>query len=275
MFRRLEFVRHTWFLVLCTGLALFAGMDVAFNVTRNLNLLPAVILLGATLVPVTFVVYVHQRVQAKDVPVGAVAVIAFLAGALGLVVAGLLEYATLRELGFLRLLGVGVVEECAKLVIPIAVYFRRRYTSEADGLLFGVASGMGFAALESMGYGLVTFLRSQGSLGNLEMTLLVRALLSPVGHAAWTGLVCAVIWRQRERAGRSVISWPVVSAFMAAVLLHTAWNMTASLTSRTSIHWIGVELLGLMAIGLTSLVLLIRRMREAGLRHPSHFSGTL
>jgi len=185
-----------------------------------------------------------------------------------------LEYATLRELGFLRLLGVGVVEECAKLVIPIAVYLRRRYTSEADGLLFGVASGMGFAALESMGYGLVTFLRWQGSLGNLGMTLLVRALLSPVGHAAWTGLVCAVVWRQRERAGRSVLRWPIVNAFMVAVLLHTAWNVTASLTSRTSIHWIGVELLGLMVVGLTNLILLIRRMREAGLRHPAHFSGT-
>jgi RsiW-degrading membrane proteinase PrsW (M82 family) len=274
MFRRLEFVRHTWFLVLCTGLALFAGMDVVFNVTRNLNLLPAVILLGATLVPVTFVVYVHQRVEARDVPVVAVAVIAFLGGALGLLVAGLLEYATLSELGILGLLGVGVVEECAKLVIPIVVYLRRRYTSEADGLLFGVASGMGFAALESMGYGLVTFLRSQGAVGNFELTLVVRALLSPVGHAAWTGLVCAVIWRQRERAGRAVPGWPVVGAFIAAVLLHTAWNVTASLTSRTSIHWIGVELLGLMAIGLTSLVLLIWRMREAGLRHPSHFSVT-
>jgi hypothetical protein len=91
MFRRLEFVRHTWFLVLCSGLALFVGMDVAFNVTHNLNLLPAVILLGATLVPVTFVVYVHQRVQAKDVPVGAVAAIAFLGGALGLLVAGFVD----------------------------------------------------------------------------------------------------------------------------------------------------------------------------------------
>jgi len=77
--------------VLCSGLALFVGMDVAFNVTHNLNLLPAVILLGATLVPVTFVVYVHQRVQAKDVPVGAVAAIAFLGGALGLLVAGFVD----------------------------------------------------------------------------------------------------------------------------------------------------------------------------------------
>jgi hypothetical protein len=109
MLRRLHFVRHTWFPVLCVGLALFGAMDLALIMTDIINLLPTVILLGATLVPVTFVVYVYQCFQVKEVPVATVAVVAFLAGALGLLAAGLLEYAALRELGFLRLLGVGLV----------------------------------------------------------------------------------------------------------------------------------------------------------------------
>ena len=274
MFRRLEFVRHTWFLALAGGFALFAAMDAALVVTSNPNLLPTVIILGASLVPVTFVIYVYQRVQVKNVPIPTIAVIVFLSGAVGLLVAGLVEYATLRELGFLQLLGVGVIEESAKLIIPVAVYLRGRYRSEADGLLFGVASGMGFAALESMGHGLTAFLQSQGSIGSLQETLLVRALVSPVGHGAWTGLVCAVMWRERQRAGHSILNWSIFSAFLAAVLLHTAWDILGSLTGRISIRWVGIEFIGLIAVGLVSLGLLIRRMREAGLRHPSHFSVT-
>jgi len=274
VFRRLEFVRHTWFLALAGGFALFAAMDAALVVTSNTNLMPTVILLGASLVPVTFVIYVYQRVQVKNVPIPTIAVIVFLSGAVGLLVAGLVEYATLRKLGFLQLLGVGVIEESAKLIIPVAVYLRGRYRSEADGLLFGVASGMGFAALESMGHGLTAFLQSQGSIGSLEETLLVRALVSPVGHGAWTGLVCAVMWRERQRAGHSILNWSIVSAFMATVLLHTAWDTLGSLTGRISIRWVGIEFIGLIAVGLVSLGLLIRRMREAGLRHPSHFSVT-
>jgi RsiW-degrading membrane proteinase PrsW (M82 family) len=274
MLRRFEFVKHTWFLVLAVGLGVFVAMDSAFIITLNLRLLPAVLLLGASLVPVTFVIYVYQRVQAKDVPVAALAVVAFLSGALGLVVAALLEYATLRELGILRLLGVGLIEESAKLIFPLAVYFRGRYRSEADGLLFGVASGMCFAAMESMGYGLAAFLQNHESIGALEETLLLRGLVSPVGHAAWTGLVCAVIWRARQRAGHTTLNLAMVAAFLAAVLLHASWDAFGSLTSRLSITWVGFEFLGLIVVGAVSLVLLIWRMRKAGLRHPAHYSGT-
>jgi RsiW-degrading membrane proteinase PrsW (M82 family) len=271
MFRRLHFVRHTWFLVLSVGLALFLAMEAVLVVTDNINLLPTVILLGATLVPVTFVTYIYQRVRVKEIPVATIAVTVFLGGAIGLILAGLLEYATLRELGLLQLLGVSIIEESAKLVIPAGLYLLGRYRTEADGLLFGVASGMGFAAMESMGYGLVSFLQSQGSIGALQLTLLVRALFAPVGHAAWTGLLCAVVWRERQRAGRRTINPAVIGAFVLAVLLHTAWNTMATLTEHTSIGWVGIELGGLVAVGAVSLAILIRRMREAGLRHPSHF----
>jgi protease PrsW len=274
MLRRFEFVRHTWFLVLAVGLAIFVAMDATFIATRTVALLPTVILLGASLLPVTFVVYVYQRVQTKDVPVAAVAVVAFLSGALGLLVAGVLEYATLRELGALKLLGVGLIEESAKLIFPLIVFFRSRYRSEADGLLFGVASGMCFSAMESMGYGLAAFLQYKGSIGALEETLLLRGLLSPLGHAAWTGLVCAVLWRERERTGHITFNLAVMAAFLAAVLLHTSWDTFGSLTSRLSITWVGFEFFGLIVVGAVSLALLVWRMRRAGLRHPSHYSGT-
>ncbi len=265
-----HFVKHTWFLVLAVGLIVFVGLDVVLIVTRNLNMLPAVIVLGATLVPVTFVVYMYQRVRAQNVPVVMIAVTVFLGGALGLVVAGALEYATIQELGVFQLLGVSGIEESAKLIVPVAIYLRGHYRSEADGLLFGVASGMGFASLESMGYGLTAFLGSEGSITALQTTLIVRALIAPVGHAAWTGLVCAVIWRERERAGRRVLNWQVASAFLVAIALHTAWNTAGSLTGVAEAAWVGYGIIGLIMVGAISLILLIQRMREAGLRHPAH-----
>lgn len=273
MLRRFEFVKHTWFLVFVVGLAIYVALDISLGVTKNLRLLPTVILLGASLVPVTFVVYVYQRVKVKDVPLVAVAVVAFLGGAVGLVVAGILEYATLRELGIFQLLGVSVIEETAKLILPLGVYFIGRYRSEADGLLFGVASGMCFSAMETMGYGLAAFLQSDGTVGALQATLLARGLVAPLGHAAWTGLVCAIIWRERQRAGQITLNLAVVAAFLVAVLLHTSWNTAASLTSRLSLDWVGFQLLGLALVGAVSLALLIWRMRKAGLRHPAHYSG--
>jgi RsiW-degrading membrane proteinase PrsW (M82 family) len=273
MLRRFEFVKHTWFLVLVVGLAIYVALDITLAVTNNLRLLPTVILLGASLVPVTFVVYVYQRVRVKDVPLGAVALVAFLSGAVGLIVAGLLEYATLRDLGIFQLLGVSVIEEIAKLILPLSIYFIGRYRSEADGLLFGVASGMCFSAMETMGYGLAAFLQSNGAVGALEATLLVRGLVAPLGHAAWTGLVCAIIWRERQRSGHVTLNLAVVAAFLVAVLLHTSWNTAASLTSRLSLDWVGFQLLGLAVVGAASLALLIWRMRKAGLRHPAHYSG--
>jgi len=50
------------------------------------------------------------------------------------------------------------------LAFPIAMFVNWRYRHEADGLLFGVAVGMGFAALETMGYALVSFVQSGGDL---------------------------------------------------------------------------------------------------------------
>lgn len=160
------------------------------------------------------------------------------------------------------LLMVGLVEEGAKLIFPMVQYVRWKYRTEADGLLFGVAAGMGFAALETMGYGLVALIQSQGNIGVLEQVLLIRGLLSPAGHAAWTGLVCAVIWRERERKGRGLLSIPVIGAFILAVVLHTLWDTVNSLGGPTATQFI-IVILGNIAIAGISLTLLIRRMREA------------
>src|SRR3712207_285958 len=65
-----------------------------------------------------------------------------------------------------------------------------------------------------MGYGFVSLLSSKDNLGVLDEVLLVRGLTSPAGHMAWTGLVCAVLWRERLKVGHATLDWRVSGGFL-------------------------------------------------------------
>jgi RsiW-degrading membrane proteinase PrsW (M82 family) len=261
--KRLDFVGHTWFRVLFIGLVLFGITDAALFITNNPNLAPTVILLGAFLVPVTFILYLYQRFHHMEFPVNLLAVTFLFGGVVGLVVAAVLEWGTLRSLSLLSLLGVGAIEESAKLLFPIFIFLLGKYRHEVDGLLIGIACGMGFATLETMGYSLVSLINAQGNVGALDGTLLVRGLLSPVGHAAWTGYVCAVIWLERERAHRLILNRAIWGAFVVAVLLHTSWDLFGSITTRTSTALVAIEYIGLAAVALISVALFTWRINQA------------
>ena len=260
------FIRRKWFQVLGGGVLLFVATEQALKFTGNPNFFPTVLLVGSFAIPVAFVTYIYEREHRIDThpdsPLVA-AVLCFLVGGVtGVTVAGVVEYQTLRGLSIFGLVGVGLIEETAKLIFPVSMFLRGHYRSEMDGILFGVASGMGFASLETMGYGLVSFVSSSGDINALEQVLLVRGLLSPVGHAAWTGLICAVLWRERVRKGRGLFNIPVVGTFILAVVFHTFWNLSNSLagTATTSLVF---ALLGNLGVAATSLALLIRRLRES------------
>jgi protease PrsW len=247
---RVSIWRERWWHVLLGGAALIVALARLLDVTENPNLIPSVLLVGAFLVPVSFLLYLGERLPVRDVPLSAVAACFFWGGAVGITLAAFLEYQTLRDFGVLPMLAVGLIEESVKLAFPLVLFVRDRYRTEAQGLLFGVAAGKGFVALETMGYGFVAFLASRGSLGTLELTLLVRGFLSPAGHAAWTGLVCAVL-----------------GAFAFAVVLHALWDTLAALAAASHDHWLQIELVSLV-IPMVSLILLLRRVAEAR-RSPS------
>lgn len=145
------FLRKRWFQIFVGGLVLLYVVERALVATANPIYFPSVILLGAFLVPVTFTTYLYGRLPEWDVPIQPIAICFVGGGVIGTVVAGTLEYDVLRSLGLFSLLGVGVIEEGAKLLFPLIFYFIGRYRSEAAGIVLGVATAMGFAALETMG----------------------------------------------------------------------------------------------------------------------------
>ena len=131
---------------------------------QNPNFFPTVILLGALLVPVSFIAYVYDQIPAKEISLSCILTCFLGGGAVGLIAAGLLEFQTIQYMGIPMLFMVGLVAESAKLI-----------------------------------FSMCTLIQSGGNVKALEQVLLIRGLLSPAGHAAWTGFVCAMMWRERER----------------------------------------------------------------------------
>jgi protease PrsW len=263
MIKRQPFFLRIWFLVFVGGLILFIISNLAFSYTSNYSFVPILLLLGAFLIPITFVVYIYQKVPLGEIPLRPVISAFLVGGGIGVAISGFLEYVTLRQMGTIQLVGVGLIEESAKLIIPIPIFLMGKYRHEADGLLFGIATGMGFAALESLGYGFSSFLQSNGSISALNQTLIFRGLLSPAGHAAWTGIVCSALWHQREKTGRAVINWAVIGAFILVVVLHASWDIFGNISQIIGSQWAALDYVNLFVIAGISLWLLIWRLRTA------------
>jgi len=237
--------RFAWVGVLILGSLAYVLVLRTLTRTENLNFVPSLILLGSIVVPVTVLVFAASGGRRIVAPTGMVVFTAIAGGVIGTVAAGTLEYDTLHTLGALPMILVGLIEESAKLIVPLLLLLVVRRPDPQSGVIIGVASGMGFATLETMGYGFNALL-SQGNLAAVEQTLLLRALLSPAGHVAWTGLTVAALWRipSAARKGRAVAV--AAAAFVGAVLLHAAWDGSNSLVVHLLVGAFGIVILLVM-----------------------------
>jgi protease PrsW len=104
-------LRRRWLQIFASGLILLFLVERALIATSSPNYVPSLILLGAFLVPVTFVTYLYERLPNWDVPLPALGVCLLWGGVLGTVVAGTLEYDLAKALGFLPKLAIGLIEE--------------------------------------------------------------------------------------------------------------------------------------------------------------------
>lgn len=216
--------RH-WLRAFFTGLALWVATVAVTFLTHNANLIPAIILVGSFLVPVTFVIYAFQR--ADEIVTAQRILTAFVyGGLLGVLGASVLEAALLRGPSVTAFAGVGLIEEAVK-VAALWLLARKlpRYNAR-DGMVLGAAVGFGFAAFESAGYAFNALFTSRGlSLFNLLETEVLRGLLAPVGHGLWTALVGGALFAVAERRGRlRLLSGRVIGWYAVAAVLHWLWD---------------------------------------------------
>lgn len=281
-------VRKRYWRVFLLGILAYFVVAQVLTSTNNLHLVPLEMLIASALVPVVFVIFCWEQSAFVDMP-PAVIGLTFLSGAiLGLTIAAVVEPVLLPssagaggiDLGSAIL--IGVVEETAK-VISVAWFLRdKRLRSELDGLLLGAAAGMGFAALETAGYGFASFIMGfittaqqggttlavllEGGVHGMNHELLVRMALAIFGHGVWTAIVCAVIWRERGQSTFRVTP-SVLIAFFIAVGLHALWDwspLTSGINENTDPTTALVIVFGwFLLVGLVGLFILRFLLRES------------
>jgi RsiW-degrading membrane proteinase PrsW (M82 family) len=202
------------------------------------GLITAAILVAVFLVPVLYLIYLYEAQVYRDEPA---LVLGFTIGGgavLGLILT-IVERAVynpyaevgnpLRSAGvsigallFIGLL-VPVVQEALKPLPALFLPNRVDFPETVDGLVFGIAAGLGFSVAES----LVAFSSVLAALpphvapGNWIFDLTTLAVFQPLLQGSATGIIVAAVWRYRRgRLGQREIGGVAV-----AILAHIAFAM--------------------------------------------------
>jgi hypothetical protein len=201
------------------------------------GLITAAILVSAFLVPVLYLIYLYEAQVYRDEPA---MVLGFTIG--GGVVVGIVV--TLFErliynpfqyapnpltgagvgIGAVLILGlvIPLIQEALK---PIPAFFlpnRADFPETVDGLVFGVAAGLGFSLAETLiGFSsTLTSLPAHVAPGNWIFDLATLAVFQPLLQGSATGMIVATIWRFRRGrlAGREL------GGVAVALLAHIAFS---------------------------------------------------
>lgn len=254
-------ITNSWWRVFLIGLLFYFLSLVALVLTSNPVLFPTVVMVGSFMIPVTYVAFFYDRRRLSRLTVPAVAQGFIYGGLIGVLAASVLEPLFIQKLDFVTAFGVGLIEEFVKVLGILIIARRLGHDSEMDGLLLGVAAGMGFAALESNGYAFSAFLRSGGSLTMTVFVTLLRGILSPIGHGTWTAILVSVLFRE-SRDGHFHINLKVIGAYLGVSILHGLWDGLPG--AITAFFGSGLDVfIGQATVGIVGLFVLWRRWREA------------
>jgi hypothetical protein len=201
------------------------------------GLITAAILVSAFLVPVLYLIYLYEAQVYRDEPA---LVLGFTIG--GGIVVGIVvtlferliynpfQYApnplTGAGVGIGAVLILGLVMPLIQEVLkPIPAFFlpnHADFPETVDGLVFGVAAGLGFSLAETLiGFSsTLTSLPAHVAPGNWIYDLATLAVFQPILQGSATGLIVATIWRFRRGrlAGREL------GGVAVAVLAHIGFS---------------------------------------------------
>jgi RsiW-degrading membrane proteinase PrsW (M82 family) len=237
------------------GVFYFTGQD-------EMNLLPALVFMGAFAMPLAVLVFIFEMNTPRNVSVIQLGKLFLVGGVVGLCMA-ILEY-QVKAIANLP----GPIEESSKLLAVILVMYGIRgagYKYELNGILFGCAVGAGFACFETSGYalfnsgsGFVSVLQTetiqavakfaQGQITQAQAIAAVnqatidaaksmvgllelRGVLAPFGHPVWTAIAAGAFWRVKQDRPASLGMLGdkrFLMAFLIPVLMHTLWDLTVT-----------------------------------------------
>ncbi|WP_341934779.1 PrsW family intramembrane metalloprotease [Microbacterium sp. LWO14-1.2] len=118
-----------------------------------------------------------------------------------------------------------IVEELWKGVGVLVIFLiaRRSFDGPVDGVVYGALVGAGFAFTENIQYFAISLI--EGGSGQLTVTFIMRAIMSPFAHAMFTsltGLAIGLAARRHASAGAAVGFG--LLGMLGAMFLHGLWN---------------------------------------------------
>ncbi|MEV0596218.1 PrsW family intramembrane metalloprotease [Nonomuraea cavernae] len=150
-----------------------------------------------------------------------------------------------------------VVEEALKGAALLLLLRRRREIDGlTDGIIYASMAGLGFAAVENVGYYLLSF--TQGGVGATIQLFVIRGLIDPLGHPIYTSMIGVAVAYALTRRGPARYA-VIPLGYLAAVLLHGLWNGSAT---TGSLSWIGLAYLVIMGALVFLIMVTVRERRH-------------
>ncbi|MEU6786307.1 PrsW family intramembrane metalloprotease [Nonomuraea angiospora] len=141
-----------------------------------------------------------------------------------------------------------VIEEALKgSALLLLLRRRREIDGLTDGIVYASMAGLGFAAVENVGYYLLAY-NEDGAGGALQL-FVIRGLIDPLGHPIYTSMIgLGVAYALTRRTAARFAAIPL--GYLGAVFLHGLWNGSAT---TGSLAWVVAAYLVIMG----ALILLI------------------
>jgi RsiW-degrading membrane proteinase PrsW (M82 family) len=206
-------------------LGALSGFTLAIaRLTDNWTLTPTAIFVGALSGPIALATWVTDRTRVgRSVAPDVLFMTAVVGGASAIVLAGVLEGRLFEGPTVLDLAWVGLVEELAKIAVPLLICtLAPRCRTVERALALGVVAALGFAVLESVTYATATL--NHSDIRSAHKVLFQRTIITAVGHIPWTTIavvVAAIAW---QRNGRPSFGPKALWGLALAIVLHTTWN---------------------------------------------------
>jgi RsiW-degrading membrane proteinase PrsW (M82 family) len=149
-----------------------------------------------------------------------------------------------------------VIEEALKgSALLLLLRRRREIDGLTDGIVYASMAGLGFAAVENVGYYLMAY-DADGAGGALQLFVL-RGLIDPLGHPVYTSMIgIGVAYALTRRNAFRFAAIPL--GYLAAVFLHGLWNGAAT---AGSLPMLALAYLVIMAV-LIVLIAITARERQ-------------
>lgn len=214
--------------------AFLAGVAIVVILVAT-GLVLAALLASIFLIPVLYLIYMYEAQVYRDEP-GLVLGATFVGGlVLGVVTTIIADHVIQPVIGLndTTLIPRTVILPIIQLIlIPIPVLLlrgRAAYTATADGLVFGVASGLGFSVAE----GIVRFSNVFATLGvhtdsaGWIYPLVSVAVLIPLLHGSTGGAIAAAIWRPHRAGSAGLAVWGIPVALVAVIAFYLVAQLLA------------------------------------------------